>query len=117
MPSPTARSIGSRRLAARILGTPIATITIVDSDRIRFKAHHGLDADELHRVPGLCASVIPYVVSDAIVDLRTPAISLDADALGVRFYAAAPLITRDAYRLGTLNVMDTCPRALDAEEI
>jgi sigma-B regulation protein RsbU (phosphoserine phosphatase) len=31
------------RLAARLFATPIATVTIVDEQRIWFKARHGLD--------------------------------------------------------------------------
>ena len=34
------------RLAARVFGTPIATVSIVDTDTIWFKAAHGLDGTE-----------------------------------------------------------------------
>ena len=46
-------------LAARWFGAPIATVSIVDSDRIWFKATHGLDGvTQIGRDSGLCASAI-----------------------------------------------------------
>jgi sigma-B regulation protein RsbU (phosphoserine phosphatase) len=108
-------------LAARIIGTPIATIAIVDEDRIWFKARHGLDADQVDRVPGLCAAAIlgdgPTIVTDAAIDPRTISNPLVAGDLGLRFYAAAPLITSDGYRLGTLNVIDRNPRGITDDEV
>lgn len=109
------------RLAARFFQVPISTISIVDHDRIWFKSHHGLDAGETARELGLCGSAIlrpgPWVVSNAELDPRTLTNSLVRGALGLRFYAAAPLTTRDGYNLGTLNVIDTKPRKVTDEEI
>jgi len=45
-------------LAARLFGVPIAIVSIVDSERIWFKSHHGLDIEQLDREPGLCASAV-----------------------------------------------------------
>lgn len=109
-------------LAARSLTVPIATVTIVDEDRIWFKACQGLrGVTEIGRDPGLCSSAIlgdtPYVVTDAATDPRALNNPLVRGELGLRFYAAAPLITDDGHRLGTLNVMDTVPRQVDGEEL
>ncbi|MEP6606608.1 MAG: hypothetical protein ABJA60_10905 [Nitrosospira sp.] len=50
-------------LAARLFQVPIAIISIVDSDRIWFKSHHGLEANEVSRDAGLCASdLLPNLV-------------------------------------------------------
>ncbi len=101
-------------LAARIFNTPIALVSLVDEDRIWFKSRYGLDADEIPKDPGLCASAIfspdTYVIRDALSDPRALANPLVAGEFGLRFYAAAPLVTRDGYRLGTLNVIDFEPR-------
>ncbi len=109
------------RLAARFFGVPISIVSIVDNDRIWFKSHYGLDVDEIGREPGLCASAIlqhePWIVSDAEIDPRTLTNPLVCGALGLRFYAAVPLLTSDGYNLGTLNVIDTKPREVTAEEI
>jgi len=108
------------RLAARFLRAPIATVTIVDEDRIWFKTSHGLDVDQIDRLPGLCASAILqddcYVVTDAAIDPRTLTNPLVTGELGLRFYAAAPLVTHDGYRLGTINVIDRLPRLISEQE-
>ena len=109
------------RLAARLFKVPIATITIVDHDRIWFKSKHGLDALEIERDPGLCASAVldyePWVVNDASVDPRTLDNPLVRGELGLRFYAGVPLTTADRYNLGTLNIIDSEPRQLSEEEL
>lgn len=106
-------------LAARYFNVPVALVSLVDEDRIWFKSRHGLEAEEIPRSPGLCASVIlsddAYIIRNALEDPRTLANPLVAGALGVRFYAAAPLITHDGFRLGTMNIIDFVPREFDAE--
>jgi signal transduction histidine kinase len=108
-------------LAARLFQVPIAIVSIVDSDRIWFKSHHGLDATEVSRDPGLCASAIlqdgPYIIEDAATDARALTNPLVAGDLGFRFYVAVPLTTSDGYNLGTLCVIDKKPRILKAQEI
>ena len=105
-------------LAARHFNVPIALVSLVDEDRIWFKSRHGLEAEEIPRSPGLCASVIfsdeAYVIQNAIEDPRSLANPLVAGEMGVRFYAAVPLVTHDGHRLGTMNIIDFVPRELDA---
>jgi GAF domain-containing protein len=105
-------------LAAEIFHVPVALVSFVDEDRIWFKSRYGLEGvEQIDRAPGLCASVImsdeAYVVCNALEDPRTLANPLVAGAMGLRFYAAAPLITHDGYRLGTINIIDFAPREFD----
>lgn len=108
-------------LAARLFEVPISIVSIVDEDRIWFKSHQGIDATEIGRDPGLCASAIcqyePWLVTDAAVDVRTLANPLVAGELGLRFYLGIPLTTSDGYNLGTLNVIDLEPRNVSEAEI
>jgi signal transduction histidine kinase len=108
-------------LAARIFDVPISIVSIVDSDRIWFKSRHGIDVTEIGRDPGLCASAIlqhePWLVTNAEVDPRTLTNPLVVGELGLRFYAGAPLTTRDGYNLGTLNIIDIAPRELTGLQI
>lgn len=108
-------------LAARLFQVPISIISIVDSDRIWFKSHHGIHANEVDRELGLCASAIlqngPYVIEDAQNDVRSLANPLVAGSLGLRFYAGVPLTTTDGFNLGTLCVIDQKPRILEEGEI
>jgi GAF domain-containing protein len=108
-------------LAARLFDVPISIISIVDHDRIWFKSHHGIDATEIGRDPGLCASAIcqiePWLVTNAAVDVRTIDNPLVAGELGLRFYLGVPLTTSDGFNLGTLNVIDLKPRSVTEAEL
>jgi sigma-B regulation protein RsbU (phosphoserine phosphatase) len=108
-------------LAARLFDVPIAIVSVVDTDRIWFKSHHGLEGvSQIDREPGLCASAIlhqePWIVTDALNDPRTLANPLVAGELGLRFYAGAPLRTREGFGLGTLCVIDHEPRQVTDNE-
>lgn len=108
-------------LAARMLGTPIAIVSIVDTDRIWFKSHHGLEVQQISRDPGLCASAImhngPWLVNDALIDLRTVTNPLVAGEFGLGFYLGVPLQTYDGFNLGTLCVLDFQPRTVTEDLI
>ena len=108
-------------LAARLLDVPIAIVSIVDADRIWFKSHHGLDATQIDRSPGLCASAIlhdgPWVLADASTDARALSNPLVAGEFGLRFYAGVPLTTHDGFNLGTLCVIDREPRETTDDQL
>src|SRR4051812_3392006 len=109
------------RLAARHFKVPICIVSIVDHDRIWFKSHYGVNASEIPRSPGLCASAIldnkPWVVTDAKVDPRSLVNPLVAGDFGLRFYAGVPLHTHDGFNLGTLCIIDHAPRQISEVEI
>ena len=109
-------------LAATIFDTPIATVSLVEEDRVWLAACEGLTGvREVGKEPGLCASVISqddvYVINDAAIDPRTLEHPLVRGALGLRFYVAAPIRTHDGYRLGTVNVIDSRPREATPRQI
>jgi GAF domain-containing protein len=107
-------------IASTIFKVPISIISLVDSDRIWFKSHHGVPVNQIDRSPGLCASAImaedTYVVENARTDARTLANPLVAGEFGLQFYAAAPLQSTDGYNLGTLCIIDKMPRKFNGEE-
>ncbi|RFO94842.1 hypothetical protein DIC66_21475 [Rhodoferax lacus] len=109
------------KLAAKLFGVPIAIISLVDSDRIWFKSHHGVDVPQIDRDPGLCASGIlgdsPYVLTNAIEDPRSLANPLVAGSFGLRFYVGVPLKTHDDYNLGMLCCLDAKPRSVSQAEL
>jgi len=109
-------------IARAIFDTPIATISMVERDRVWLAACEGLTGvKEVGKEPGLCASVIKedqvYVVRDALSDPRTLEHPLVRGQLGLRFYAAAPIRTHDGYRLGTVNVIDARPREATEKQL
>ncbi|QED36679.1 GAF domain-containing protein [Antarcticibacterium arcticum] len=98
-------------LASKMFNVPIAIISIVDEDRIWFKSQYGLEGvKQIDREPGLCASAIlskdVYLVENAIEDPRCMTNPLVCSDFGLRFYAAAPLQTKDGHNLGTLCIID-----------
>jgi len=102
-------------VAGAVFDTPIATVSLVEQDRVWLAACQGLTGvREVGREPGLCASVIAqdavYMINNAAVDPRTLEHPLVRGEFGLRFYAAAPIRTHDGYRLGTVNVIDNRPR-------
>jgi sigma-B regulation protein RsbU (phosphoserine phosphatase) len=108
------------RLAADLFDVPIGIVSIVDTDRIWFKAHHGVDVVQIDRDPGLCASAIlgdkPWIISDARNDPRALANPLVAGEFGLQFYAGVPLTTHDGFNLGTLCVLGREPREVSDEQ-
>jgi tRNA A-37 threonylcarbamoyl transferase component Bud32 len=108
-------------LAARLFSVPVAIVSVVDHDRIWFKAHHGTDVTEISRDPGLCASAIlqdeAWIIRDATIDPRTLANPLVAGEFGLQFYAGVPLRTPDGYNLGTFCILDRQPREFTDEDI
>ena len=61
-------------LTARIFKAPIALVSLVDQDRLWFKARYGLDVTQGPRDPSFCAHAIlqnrTFVVPDASLDER-----------------------------------------------
>jgi GAF domain-containing protein len=109
-------------VAGAIFDTPIATVSLVEQDRVWLAACQGLSGvRQLGKEPGLCASVIAqddvYVINNAAVDPRTLEHPLVRGELGLRFYAAAPIRTHDGYRLGTVNVIDNRPRDVTQRQL
>ncbi|MET3809996.1 GAF domain-containing serine/threonine-protein kinase [Arthrobacter sp. UYEF3] len=107
-------------LAARVFSVPVAIVSVVDHDRIWFKAHHGTEVTEIGRDPGLCASAIlqdgPWIIEDAGTDPRTLSNPLVAGDFGLQFYAGVPLRTPDGFNLGTFCILDREPRVFTAED-
>ena len=102
------------RLAARLFGVSIALVSLVDKDRQWFKSSHGLDAEQTPRDQAFCTYAImenePLVVLDATLDERFSDNPLVTGAPGIRFYAGAPLISPENFRLGTFCIIDLKPR-------
>ncbi|MBW4628683.1 MAG: tetratricopeptide repeat protein [Brasilonema octagenarum HA4186-MV1] len=108
-------------LAAQICHTPIAIISLIDGSRQWFKSKVGLTAPETSRDLAFCAYTIlqekPLIVRNALADSRFATNALVLGDPNIRFYAGAPLITPEGFRLGSLCVIDIMPRDLSLEQV
>ena len=108
-------------LLARLLDVSCACVTLVDKDRVWFKAAHGISAQEVPREPGLCTTAITsdeiLYLPDASVDERSKDNPLVTAEQGIRFYVGAPLCTTDGHRIGTLCAFDKKMRKLTKREL
>jgi PAS domain S-box-containing protein len=104
------------RLAAEICQTPIALISLVDANRQWIKSRFGLELEETDREVSFCAHAIKdehiFEVADATADTSFANNPLVTGAPYIRYYAGAPLITSEGYRLGTLCVINSTPHKL-----
>ena len=107
-------------LAARVMGVPIALVSLIDHGRQWFKSRQGLDVCETPRSVAFCDHAIRtpnvMVVPDAQRDERFAHNDLVTGDPHIRFYAGAPLITPEGHALGTLCIIDREPRQLDESQ-
>lgn len=103
-------------LAAKLCGTPISVINLIDAHRQWFKAETGLGVRETPLDTSICAHAIlegDFVeIPDTLADPRMNDNPLCLAAPGLRFYAGAVLRTADGYPVGTLCVLDHAPNQL-----
>jgi PAS domain S-box-containing protein len=113
------------RLAARLLGMPVAAVCIMDARHLWYKSSVGgpfcaLDLDEMPGGAIFCAEVTemgrPLAVEDARLDPRFSCNPFVQQG-HIGAYAGVPLRTSCGHVLGTLCVMDAAPRALDEDTL
>ena len=107
-------------LVADVFDVPVAVISLVDAERVWYKAGVGITQREGRREASFCALAICgdglLEVSDATLDPRFANNSMVCGMPGIRFYAGVPLRPVGGLALGTLCILDTAPRKLSARE-
>lgn len=109
------------RVAATALRVPIVLVSLVDAERLWFKARIGLSARESPRQSSFCSHVVfqrhPLAVRDAAEDSRFAQSPLVSGAPHIRSYLGVPLCTSDGQAVGTLCAMDTQIREYGEREL
>lgn len=108
------------QLAAKLCRVPTAAINLVDQNRHWSKAAVGQDKTETPRTVSFCAHTILQsdllIVPDTRSDTRFSGNPLVTGEPFIRFYAGAPLVTSEGFRLGALCITDCVPRRLSSEQ-
>ncbi|CAM4053326.1 ATP-binding protein [Vreelandella rituensis] len=108
------------QLARELFDMPMALVSLVDTDRQWFKAHQGLGIRQTHRDIAFCAHAVAsndiLVIGDTHQDSRFADNPLVSESPYIRFYAGYPLRPLDDQPVGTLCLLDTRPRGLDAHQ-
>jgi CheY-like chemotaxis protein len=115
----SARDVAYERLislVSRIYKAPMAIVSVIDLGRQYFISSRGFgDVHECLRKDSICAHNIIskldlMIVPDLTKDNRFKDTGSVTGPPYIRFYAGAPLMCPEGYKLGTLCVMDTSPR-------
>lgn len=108
------------RLARKLLGVPIAAISLVDQGRQWFKSIQGFTATQLPREESFCGYTIlsdeMNVIVDAAHDPRFEGNPLVIGEPHIVFYAGCPIKSPDGFRIGALCVIDRKPRRIGRED-
>lgn len=102
------------RLARRLFGVPIALVSLVDDSRPWSMSVDDVDIDLTSREISFCAHTSlgegVMHVADATADPRFRDDPLVVGDAGIRFYAGAAIAGPGGAKVGTLCVLDRCPR-------
>lgn len=107
------------RMASRLFDLPIAAVSLTDSNRQWFKSRVGVEHWEIPRFRACCGEVSDTSDSLVISDLLASPFYQNSTLAqsGIRFYAGAPLTTRDGHTLGAMCVLGTEPRQITEQEM
>lgn len=124
--APEARFDRVVQLAARLSGTRIGIMSVVDERRVFIKSAYGtkqagIELGQPVRDYWFCSHVVasgePVVVPDAREDRRFRSILLVTAEPGLRFYAGVPVRAPGGEIIGALAVLDTEERDFPASEV
>lgn len=107
--------------ARRLLGCPIALVTVVEESCQWFKSTVGIALDDMPKEHSFCTHTImsddPFVVPDLSRDARFADHPMVAEGgPQARFYAGVPLVLSSGYRFGSLCALDLAPHEMPSEK-
>ena len=103
-------------LASQLCEKPVSLITIIDEEINWIKVRTGIDVEVMPRETSFCQHCIEQddllIINDTTKDNRFDNNPLVYEQPHIRFYAGAPLILKNGFRLGTLCLFDAKPNHL-----
>ena len=108
-------------MMAQVFDAPMSFISLVDKEKVFYKSQVGpFGRDAVNREDSLCSLTIlgtePLIIEDAAREALlqgNPYVEMEG---GIRFYAGAPLSSRDGYEIGTVCIVDTKPRTFSEKD-
>jgi diguanylate cyclase (GGDEF)-like protein len=108
-------------LASKMLGCPIALLSIVEEDRLWFLGRTGVAIDEVPRTVCFCTVCVaedaPLLVSDARCDERFCESAMVTGPPFIRSYLGIPIKSDDGARIGALCGLSSEPFAFCQDQI
>lgn len=110
------------KLAAKVAGTEISLINLIDSFTQWTITNHGLDIDQMPREESVCQYTIAdkngqYEVTDLTSDDRFKDKFYVVGGPKVRYYFGIPLKTGEGHNLGALCMLDKDLKTLSPEKV
>lgn len=108
-------------LAAKVAGTDISLINLIDSYTTWTISGHGLEVEQTPREESLCQYTImgqpQFEVSDLSKDHRFMDKDFTKAPLSLRYYLGIPITDPEGLQIGSLCVVDMEPKKLSPEKI
>lgn len=109
------------KLAAKVAGTSISLINIIDTFTQWTVSNYGLDIDQMAREDSVCQYTIVgkegFEVNDLTQDERFRDKFYVTGLPNLTYYFGVPLTTSDGYNLGALCVMDKVGKEISPEKV
>ena len=109
------------KLAAKVAGTEISLVNLIDSFTQWTITNHGLDIDQMPREDSVCQYTIAnedhFEVQDLKADDRFKDKFYVVDEPNLRYYYGIPLRTEDGHNLGALCMLDKDLKTLSPEKV
>jgi signal transduction histidine kinase len=108
-------------LAAKVAGTEISLINLIDSDTQWSIAGHGITTMQIPREESVCQYTImldkAFEVSDLSLDERFSTKFYVEGPLGIRYYYGLPLQMSSGVNIGALCVLDSAVKTMPPDKI
>lgn len=108
------------KLAAQLCEMPVAFVSFLDEKQQWIKAAEGIDLFETSRQVAFCEHIIQQqdflLIEDACQDPRFAENPFVVGIPFIRFYAGAPIRSREGHILGALAVVDFEPREFSKQQ-